>query len=178
YQYLLVQEWAENVVDIREQYPLTPIELTMDIASKLNIQHPHLNGEKVIMTTDFLLTVVKDNDEITDVARTIKPISKLTKRTLELFEIERRYFLEIGIPWSMVFDTNKPLNMIKNIDWMYDAKYLGTRPGIDSELIELVSEPLFSTLSSLSDKDSISKNCLKADEMLGLEPGSSLYIMQ
>lgn len=178
YQYLLVQEWAENVVDIREQYPLTPIELTMDIASKLNIQHPHLNGEKVIMTTDFLLTVVKDNDEITDVARTIKPISKLTKRTLELFEIERRYFLEIGIPWSMVFDTKKPLNMIKNIDWMYDAKYLGTRPGIDSELIEMVSEPLFSTLSSLSDKDSISKNCLNADRKLGLEPGSSMYIVQ
>jgi hypothetical protein len=178
YQYLLVQEWSEDVIDIREQYPLTPIDITMDIASKLNMRHPHLNGENVIMTTDFLLTVVKEGGEIGEVARTIKPVSKLTKRTLELFEIERRYFLEMGIPWAMVFETNKPLNMIKNIDWMYDAKYLGTRPGIDSELIDMVSEPLFSMLSTLSEKNSISKNCLKADDKLGLEPGSALYIMQ
>lgn len=178
YQFLLVQDWSDSIVDIREQYPLTPIEMTMEIARKLNIRHPHFKGENVVMSTDFMLSVVNEKGDITDVARTIKPVSKLTKRTLELFEIERRYFQEIGIHWTMVFDKPKPLNMIKNIDWMYDAKFLGTRTGIDLELIKLVTDPLFNSLSSCSTKDSISKNCLKCDTKLGLEAGTSLYIVQ
>lgn len=178
YQFLLVQEWSDSVVDIREQYPLTPIELTIEIADKLNIRHPHYKGEKVIMSTDFMLSVVNEDGEITDVARTIKPVTKLTKRTLELFEIERRYFQEIGISWKMVFDKPKPINMIKNIDWMYDAKFLGTRPGVDSEIIDLICDPLLKALDSCSPKDSISKNCLKCDMKLGLEAGTSLYIVQ
>ncbi|WP_342511821.1 TnsA endonuclease N-terminal domain-containing protein [Sporosarcina sp. FSL K6-1522] len=178
YQFLLVQEWSDNIVDIREQYPLTPIEMTMEIASKLNIRHPHLKGENVVMSTDFMLSVVNKDEDIIDVARTIKPVSRLTKRTLELFEIERRYFQEIGINWAMVFDKPKPINMIRNIDWMYDAKFLGSRPGIDLEMVDLVAGPLFNLLSSYSPKDSISKNCLKSDAELGLEAGTSLYIMQ
>lgn len=178
YQYLLVQEWADSVVDIREQYPLTPIELTMEIASKLNIRHPHFNGENVVMTTDFMLTELNQNNENVELARTIKPVSKLTRRTLELFEIERRYFQEMGIAWSMVFDTPKPTNLIKNIDWMYDAKHLDSRPGIDVEMVEIVSEPLFLLLASLGTKESISKNCLKCDAQLGIESGTSLFIVQ
>jgi len=61
---------------------------------------------------------------------------------------------------------------------MYDAKFLGTRPGVDSEIIDLITEPLFISLSSCSPKDSISKNCLKCDMKLGLEAGTSLYIVQ
>jgi len=115
YQFLLVQEWADSVVDIREQYPLLPIKMTMEIADKLNIRHPHYKGDNVIMSTDFMLSVINEDGEITDFARTIKPVSRLTKRTLELFEIERRYFLEMGVPWQMVFDKPKPINMIKNL---------------------------------------------------------------
>lgn len=178
YQYLLVQEWADNVSDIREQYPLTPIELTMDIAKKLNITHPHLNGENVIMTTDFNLTISDKTKGCSDSIRTIKPVNKLTKRTLELFEIERRYFKELGLDWRIIFDVGKPINLIKNIDWMYDAKYLGTRTGIDQEVVNMVEEKLFWLLSQYGRKDSLSKTCLKCDIKLGLEAGSSLYIVQ
>lgn len=177
YHYLLVQEWAENVIDIREQYPLD-FEITMRIAQKLNIPHPHLNGDNVIMTSDFMLTVkLPDGDEI-DLVRTIKPVNKLTKRTLELFEIERRYYLELGVPWTIVLEKNKPSSLIKNIDWLYDAKDLGTRVGVDEELVGLVAKPLFSLLSNYGTKESISKTCLKCDGQIGLISGTSLYIMK
>src|SRR5690606_18098023 len=127
-------------------YPLD-FELTMKIAKKLNIQHPHHKGECVIMTSDFMLTIKTSNGEEVDIVRTIKPANKLTKRTLELFEIERRYYLELGISWSIVLEKEKPLNLIKNIDWLYDARNLGTRDGVDDELIEMVADPLYSLLT-------------------------------
>jgi hypothetical protein len=177
YHYLLVQEWADCVVDIREQFPLD-YELTKRIADQLGIRHPHLNGQDVVMTSDFNLIVMDKSGVEVERARTIKPVNKLTKRTLELFEIERRYYLELGIPWSVVFDKGKPTNLIKNIDWLYDAKDLGTREGIDEEMVTLVSDRLFDLLAMLGDKESISKNCLKCDVELGLTSGTSLYILR
>ncbi|WNR45224.1 PDDEXK family nuclease [Paenibacillus roseipurpureus] len=37
--YLMVLSWSDAVVDIREQYPLIPIERTIEIAEQLNIKH-------------------------------------------------------------------------------------------------------------------------------------------
>lgn len=177
YHYLLVQEWADRVIDIREQFPLD-YEMTKRIADKLGIRHPHLNGQDVVMTSDFNLFVMDKTGGEAERVRTIKPVNKLTKRTLELFEIERRYYLELGIPWSVVFDKGKPTNLIKNIDWLYDAKELGTREGIDHELITLISEELFTRLKGYGTNETISKNCLKCDASLGQAPGSSLYIVK
>ncbi|MDQ0049888.1 hypothetical protein J2T18_004210 [Paenibacillus polymyxa] len=178
YQYLLVQEWADRVLDIREQYPLTPIELTQEIALKMNIAHPHLNGEHVIMTTDFMLTILDHQGQMQEVSRTFKPTNKLTKRTLELFEIERRYFQEIGLSWKVVFDIGRPIGLIKNIDWLYDAKHTDVRPGIDKEMIELIAEPIFISIQNLGTTLSISKACLKTDHKIGLEPGTSMFIVK
>lgn len=33
-------EWSDLVIDIREQYPILPIELTEKIAAEMNITHP------------------------------------------------------------------------------------------------------------------------------------------
>ncbi|BFH10953.1 TnsA endonuclease N-terminal domain-containing protein [Paenibacillus melissococcoides] len=180
YEYLLIQEWADSIVDIREQYPLLPIDLTLQIAEKLNIRHPQHNGENVVMSSDFMLTYVNTQGDYSDVPRTIKPISKLTKRTLELFEIERRYYQEMGQEWhwKVVFDIHKPINLIKNIDWLYDAKRIDNRPGIDSEVVGVVRDPLLSLLTGYGSKHSISKTCLLCDIQLGLEKGSSLFIVQ
>lgn len=67
YEYLLVQEWADRIVEIREQYPLTETDLTIKIANKLNITHPHYNGENVIMSSDFMLTLLDSNGDFHDI---------------------------------------------------------------------------------------------------------------
>jgi hypothetical protein len=51
-------EWAPDVNDIREQFPLLPLDLTLSIAEKLGVPHPKEPGTKepIVMTTDFLIT--------------------------------------------------------------------------------------------------------------------------
>lgn len=174
--YLYYLEWLDFVIDIREQYPLS-LSKTEEIANRIGIKHPHLDGVPVVMTTDFLLTLETPQGKI-DVVRTVKPVSKLSKRTLELFEIERIYFKELGIDWCIILDNKLPKTLINNVRWMCEAKYLETRPGIDEELVNLVSPHLFNRLDSDSGVSSISKLCLQGDKDFGLEAGSCMFILK
>jgi len=71
--YFYIAEWALQVVDIREQYPLLPIEETLAIARSCGIRHPidPKTKEPVVMTTDFVLTVRQGASDI-DQPRTVK----------------------------------------------------------------------------------------------------------
>ncbi|WP_253187135.1 TnsA endonuclease N-terminal domain-containing protein [Paenibacillus sp. GP183] len=53
YRYLMLLNWMDNVVDIREQYPLE-IERTLEISKQLNIPHAHIDNVPVYPTTDLL----------------------------------------------------------------------------------------------------------------------------
>jgi len=67
--YFLVLQWSDIVTDIREQFPLLPVEETLQIAENLRIKHPTHPYKKnaEVMTTDFLINI--ENKKI---ARTIK----------------------------------------------------------------------------------------------------------
>jgi hypothetical protein len=175
--YLSFLEWQDEVVDIREQYPLLPRSRTEEIANQLGIKHAQLDDVPVVMTTDFVITL-KTPKGLIDVVRTVKPGNKLDKRTLELFEIERRFFTEQGINWGIVSESKLPKTLIKNVDWMCEARYLDTRPGIDEELVELIYPTLFIDISKDAGETSISKICLRSDRKYGLEPGVCMFILQ
>jgi len=175
--YLFYLEWLDEVVDIREQFPLLPQSRTEEIAEQLGIKHPHLDEVAVTMTTDFLITL-KTPKGLINVVRTIKPAEKLNKRTLELFEVERRFFSEQGINWGIITENKLPKNIIKNVEWMCEAKYLDTRPGIDHELVNLVSKSLYKNIYLDDGETAISKICLRSDRNLGLDPGSCMFILQ
>lgn len=90
--YLL--EFSDEVEDIREQFPLLPIEDTLLIAKELGIEHPKNpeTGEFIVMTTDFLISV-SHNNETYEVARTIKSKDDLmNRRIIEKFYIEQKYW--------------------------------------------------------------------------------------
>lgn len=59
--YYYLTEYSDFVVDIREQFPLLPLEETIVIAYELGIKHPidPKKHEPIVVTTDFLLTVDK-----------------------------------------------------------------------------------------------------------------------
>lgn len=73
-------EYSDFVVDIREQFPLLPLEETIVIADELGIKHPTdpKANEPIVMTTDFLLTMDKGQG-VFEVARTIKMKEELLK---------------------------------------------------------------------------------------------------
>lgn len=175
--YLYYCEWLDMVIDIREQWPLLPIEKTIEIAKKLGIEHANLDGTPVVMTTDFRLTLSTSKGDF-DVIRTIKPTNKLDNRTIELFEIERVYFAEEGIDWCIVTEEKIPDILVKNVEWMAGAKYLETRKGVNEELLSLASEPLFQLFDGDAGRTSVANLCLRADKLFGLQTGTSMFILQ
>ncbi|MBA9029388.1 TnsA endonuclease N-terminal domain-containing protein [Peribacillus huizhouensis] len=74
--YLYYLEWLDEVVDIREQFPLLPQGRTEEIAKQLGVKHAHVDDLPVVMTTDFVITL-KTSNGLIDVVRTVKPASKL-----------------------------------------------------------------------------------------------------
>ncbi|AJA13572.1 TnsA endonuclease N-terminal domain-containing protein [Pseudomonas sp. 165] len=116
--YLLVCEFSENVVDIREQYPLLPAESTQAIAKAIGVRYPRYKSTALplVMTTDFLLTVRQPNGDFKSVARTIKYQQDLNSlRTLEKLEIERRFWMSQGVDWAIVTEEMFTPDLIKNL---------------------------------------------------------------
>lgn len=175
--YLYYCEWLDGVIDIREQFPMLPMEKTIEIAKQLRIKHAQVDDTPVVMTTDFRLTLRTKKGNI-DVIRTIKPSQKLDDRTIELFEIERRYFEEQGIDWAIVTESKIPHTLVANIEWLCEAKYLETRPGLDEEFATLVSRGLLAEIIKDSYQTPISKLCLKTDDSFGLALGTCMFILK
>lgn len=175
--YLYYCEWLDGVIDIREQWPLLPLEKTLEISKQLGIQHAQFDGTPVVMTTDFRLTLKTENGSM-DVIRTIKPSNKLDDRTLELFEVERRYFEEQGIDWRIITENKIPNILVANIEWLSEAKYLETRAGIDNELLSSLSNGLYLIIQEDSGQTPISKLCLRADNIFGLQHGTCMFLMK
>ncbi|NWQ39995.1 TnsA endonuclease N-terminal domain-containing protein [Bacillus sp. EB106-08-02-XG196] len=91
--YFYLTEYSDFVIDIREQFPLFPLEETIVIADELGIKHPTdpKTNEPIVMTTDFLLTLDKGQG-VSEVARTIKMKEELLNERVQYgFQ---NYFLE------------------------------------------------------------------------------------
>lgn len=128
--YLYTLDWFENVIDIREQYPLDLPE-TVALAKEVNIPHPPRSepNNPSVITTDFLITI-RQPIGTKEIARTIKPSEALTNsRVLEKFEIERLYWQERNIDWGIVTELDINQTLVKNLKWLYryrDSKSLPT----------------------------------------------------
>lgn len=120
--YFYLTEYSDLVIDIREQFPLLPLEETIVISKELGIKHPTdpKTNEPVVMTTDFLLTVDKEMG-LKELARTIKMKDELLKeRVIEKFEIERVYWERRQIDWGIVTELEIPKEMARNIGYFYE----------------------------------------------------------
>ncbi|GAB6563722.1 heteromeric transposase endonuclease subunit TnsA [Bacillus cereus group sp. Bc222] len=149
--YFYLTEYSDLIVDIREQFPLLPLEETIVIADELGIKHPTdpKTGEPIVMTTDFLLTVDKGQG-VFEVARTIKMKDELLKeRVLEKFEIEREYWQRKDIDWGIVTEEEIPRMMARNISYIhdyYDIRDYDVFQEMSSQLIEDLSLSLMQRL--------------------------------
>lgn len=170
-------EWANNVIDIREQYPLLPLEKTLFIAEKLGIKHPTdpRTHYPIVMTTDQLLTV-RAGEELTYEANSIKPQSKLNKRVLEKLEIERKFFEDAGVKWRLI--TEKQINyiLVKNVNWLHSSKSLNDLPNFSRWYLDYIEPYLFQALKDQSKP--FAKITLQQDKILGLPSGTCISIVK
>lgn len=179
--YFYFLEYSDKVYDIREQFPLLPIEETMIIAKELGIEHPKNpeTEEFIVMTTDFLISM-NYNDKNYEVARTIKCKDDLmNKRILEKFEIEKQYWEKKGINWGIVIDEEIDKVIANNISLVHGYKEIRTIDsfnGIEaSELKDLVFEFIKRIIDNPKTMRAI---CIEFDSDMCLEKGSSLCIFK
>ena len=162
--YFYIAEYSELVKDIREQFPLLPLEETIVIANELGIKHPTdpKSGEPIVMTTDFLITYHNGKNTI-ELARTIKMKNELLKeRILEKFEIEREYWKRRDIDWGIVTEEEINKTMARNISYIhsyYDIRDYDTFREMSSQHIEDLSFTLVNRLlnntESIRDRKSV-----------------------
>jgi hypothetical protein len=179
--YFYILEYSDLVEDIREQYPLLPIEDTMLIANELGIEHPKNpeTGEFIVMTTDFLVSI-NCNNKSYDVARTIKVKDELLdKRILEKFEIERVYWERKGINWGIV--TDKEINKVvsSNISLVHGYNKLAEIDSFNDIGADELKDLTYEFVRRIIDNPKTVRNiCSEFDNDMCLKKGSGLCIFK
>lgn len=124
--YFFLLEWSDEVVDIREQFPLVDLELAVQLALEAGIRYPRdsISNFPYVLTCDFMIRTRNGFK-----ARTVKPSSALDNaRTLEKLELERRYWARKGIDWKIVTERELPIVKIRNIEWLHPASKMPMIP--------------------------------------------------
>ncbi len=173
--YLL--DWSERVTDVREQFPLLPVEETVAIAEALGVRHPFDARSKlpIVLTTDFLVTMQGQPRDV-EVARTVKPASELESvRTLEKFRIELQYWRSRNVQWSIVTDATLPRAAVENIKWVHPYLDLSGQQNIPPFSLPKIDAVLRDFLQR---GHSLSASAQACDDKLGLSPGTSLTLVR
>jgi hypothetical protein len=177
YRAFLIFEFANQVLDLRETYPLLDVMEVIDEKDDLRFdkfQDKETKGNYVI-TTNFLLTVKEPDGSERYVARTVKNTSELKRKiTWEKLEIERRYWSQKEIDWKIITEKQLPRQLTKNIEWVRETLLEGNEGELDKEQLSLI------LLRYLLENSELSlKQVLKVlDKQEDLQKGSGLFLFR
>ncbi|MEZ9266798.1 TnsA endonuclease N-terminal domain-containing protein [Vibrio splendidus] len=118
-QLFYLNEFSDSVIDIREQFPLLPLNYTQKIAKIIGVEHPAhpVSGDPIVITTDFLLTISTERG-VHYQAISVKPEGEVNnQRTLEKIDIERVCWDLLDISFSLFVGNELTRIQSKNIDW-------------------------------------------------------------
>jgi len=120
--FFFILDWSDEVVDIREQYPLLDLRQAIEIAEQAKIRYPYdpQSGFPYIMTSDFYIETINGPTVIT-----IKTSSDLENpRVREKLEVERRYWQSRNVIWKVATENEINIRKARNIEWLSQAKDL------------------------------------------------------
>lgn len=162
-----------EIEDIREQFPLLDLDYAKDIAEEAGIKYPSIEDNH-ILTSDYFITY-KDGSEI---ALTIKYLKDISKRQLELFEIERKYWKGKGIEWKIITEREMPSrDLLLNYKDLHSA-LRGFDADDNSE--ERIQDIIFNVLEYYDDYSELSlpKFSDIIDSELNISAGSTLRFIK
>lgn len=113
-------DWRNDVVDIREQFPLRR-DTTRLIAAEMGVRHPRDpgTGVDVVMTTDLVVTF-RDGSVRPIACKSSNELGEA--RTAEKLDIERRYWTLLGRDWKLW--TEKSTSPVRTGNLAYLHEYL------------------------------------------------------
>jgi hypothetical protein len=176
-----ILDWLPNVLDVREQFPLLPIDETLALAAQMRITHPNVQYKRtspykyIVMTTDLLIDIQTDTG-VRQVALDIKPSGELDKRrTLEKLELARRYWAARGIEWRIITQHDYNHVIAKNLKEKLRAHRspTGKIRLPENELDELGYN--FTEIVRTGDM-SLSKAARTFEQQNSLDPGSGITL--
>jgi len=177
--YWYALDFAPSVVDIREQFPLLPIEDTLRIAERLGYRHPRhpQTRRPIVMTTDFLVTVRRYGQEH-DEARAVKPSSELSNgRVCEKLAIERWYWQERGIDWGIVTEKELSPALARNLALLAPYWDIHDRHPLAPDQIAQVATVLTRLVTSCqASLPSLAELSAQGDAQFGYASGTCLTI--
>lgn len=175
-------DWSDDVIDIREQYPLQPIAETRQIAHELGVRYPLQRrkrrgwfiAEPMVITSDFRVTF-SSPDSVWDEVISVKPAGDLVKkRTLDKLEIERRYWSRRSTPWRLVTERELPEILVANLKHLHTYRWVTGRDTLRED-VPLLTEKLY---NFLHDEDRpVGAVCAEFDHEFRLPIGTSIDLV-
>ncbi|EJE8671951.1 heteromeric transposase endonuclease subunit TnsA [Vibrio vulnificus] len=167
----LVFDWCEEVIDIREQFPI-PLADSLIICRQLGIRHPQEKGELKIVTTDLLI----DFADGSQIAIPVKPALKLDdKRIVEKLQIEKAYWETVKVPCPIFTDQEVSDELKMNLKWIKplididtEVKYPFSKQDVIDLAARLAKQP----------KAYVARHCAKLDDQYQLEEGTHIGIFR
>ncbi|HXD34601.1 MAG TPA: TnsA endonuclease N-terminal domain-containing protein [Pyrinomonadaceae bacterium] len=173
----LIYDVLTCITDIREQFPLLPLEETLEIAKTLGFKHPidPTTGYPIVMTTDFLLKL-KLGQEIVFHARTAKYGKDVEDvRLHEKFRIEFVYWLRREIDWGYITEVDVPPILAENAALIHPFHLLSDlHPLTEKEVRKIAFKLAHKVRREESPLEDI---VIDSDQKLGLPSGKSFSIV-
>lgn len=171
----LLLEFASDVTDIREQYPLGR-EDSLSIAAQLGIKHPTYAGTTIpeVMTADFFVTRQRNNAPALEAFNCKRSEEAEDARSLEKLEIQRSYFNGCDIPHHLVFHSMLPKTKVINIEWIRSAQLQQYEAESYGGYYQEHCERIFFELENNIHNYSLSDYCENYDARNGAAPGTGL----
>ena len=152
--YFMMLEFCDDVVDIREQFPLE-LQETLLIAEELGLKYPMhpVTKEAITMTSDFCITL-KSNHSKQDIIRTTKyKQDLLDRRTMEKFMIEQTYWERHKVDWGIVTEEEVNKEYSQNVSDILDYYDLNDNYGFKDMSEEEREDIILDFLQKIIDTD-------------------------
>lgn len=175
----LCLEWASDVVDIREQFPLSR-ELTLAAADSLGIRHPHYPGTQVptVMTVDFMVTRVHHGRQVFEAFNAKTEDEAEDDLSLQKLELQREVCSLTEVTHHLIFDTAIPNQVAANISWLRDALPKPGDADFRSGYLDELSCHMESELWAKMPAQTVRDFCAKFDRCHGLQHGLGLRVIR
>lgn len=127
FRYFLLLEFSDQVVDIREQYPLFATTRARDIAAEMGIQYPVFVNTQLpfVLTSDFVVTLQDEPGGKKRLAiRTCKYESDLVDPngglwTIDKLDLERALWADKSVTdWKVVTENVGTQILFDNLEWL------------------------------------------------------------
>lgn len=173
--FLFAGDWADDVIDIREHFPLDR-EITSEIAQKKGYKFLTQSGTPAVITTDFLITCYRDNQKIYIPHAIIQKRKIEQPKIISKLEIEQEYWKLKNSKLVVVTEDELLKPFVSNLEWVHEHYYLEDLSDLKKdELEELIIVLLERIERSEQNLQRITNNL---DKELNVIEGTFLYLVR